>query len=210
MIALAASASALGISTRQADQSINDLFVAKGKLYYSIIANSGLLSNQQNAAVLTANFGQLTAENSMKWESIEPTQGQFNFDGPDTLLNFANENGLSIRGHTLVWHPQLPSFVEQITNPDTLPSVIQNHIAKVMGRYKGQIHAWDVVNEVFNEDGSMRESVFFNVLDEDFVRIAFEAAREADPDAVLYINDFNLDRADSAKVTEGMVAHVQK
>lgn len=127
---------------RQAAQSIDQLIKRRGKLYFGTATDRGLLQREKNAAIIQADLGQVTPENSMKWQSLENNQGQYNWGDADYLVNFAQQNGKLIRGHTLIWHSQLPAWVNNINNADTLRQVIRTHVSTVVGRYKGKIRAW--------------------------------------------------------------------
>jgi endo-1,4-beta-xylanase len=138
----------------------------------------------------------ITPENVLKWEEVHPERDRYNFDTPDRYVALGEANRMHIIGHTLVWHYQTPNWVFQDASGKTpsreaLLDRMKDHIFTVMGRYRGRIHGWDVVNEAVVADGSFRKSGWFNVIGEEYVRKAFEFAREADPDAELYYNEYD-------------------
>ena len=147
--------------------------------------------------VVKSNFNSITAENIMKSEVLQPVEGQFDFTLADKFVEFGEQNHMKIIGHTLIWHSQAPDWFFFDENgddvsPDVLKQRMGSHISTIAGRYRGRIHGWDVVNEAIEDDGSWRKSKFYEILGEDFIRIAFELAHEADPDAELYYNDYSM------------------
>lgn len=139
-------------------------------------------------------FSSITPGNEMKWGSLEWTRGQYNWSPADRTVAFAQQHGQQIHGHTLVWHHQLPGWVENGNFADgELLTEMERHITTTAGRYAGDIARWDVVNEPFNEDGSLRDSVFLREIGPDYIAEALRATHAADPGAKLYINDYNVE-----------------
>jgi endo-1,4-beta-xylanase len=175
--------------------------------YFGVAVSANRLGEADYTTVLNREFNSVTPENEMKWDALEPNRNQFNWGNADRVFNHARGRGMSVRGHTLVWHSQLPGWVGGL-DTNNLRSAMVNHINQVMGHWRGQITAWDVVNEAFEENGSRRNSVFQQRLGNGYIEEAFRAARAADPNAKLCYNDYNTDRFDYAK-TQAVFRMVQ-
>ncbi|MEU8844354.1 non-reducing end alpha-L-arabinofuranosidase family hydrolase [Streptomyces roseus] len=178
--------------------------------YFGTAVAAGRLGDSKYAAIADREFNMITPENEMKWDAIEPSRGNFNFGPADQIVNRAMAHGQRMRGHTTVWHSQLPSWVSSIGDANTLRSVMNNHITTEMTHFKGKIYAWDVVNEAFADGGSgqHRSSVFQSVLGNGFIEEAFRTARAADSSAKLCYNDYNIENWSDAK-TQGVYSMVR-
>ncbi|MGW2238171.1 endo-1,4-beta-xylanase [Streptomyces sp. NPDC001759] len=196
-LSLAAVAGSLALlftapAAHAADTPLRDLAAAKGKVIGTAVTGSKLTGTYGDLA--GAQFNSLTPGNAMKWGSVEPAQGSFDWTEADQIVAFAQAHDQQVRGHTLVWHNQNPNW---LTNGSwtsaQLGSLLQNHITTEVSRYKGRITAWDVVNEPFNEDGTYRSTIWYNGLGADYIANALTWAHAADPAAKLYINDYNVE-----------------
>ena len=151
----------------------------------------------QAVEIITKQFNSITPENLLKFQSVHPQPDTFTFDAQDRYVAFGRDRGMAVIGHTLVWHSQTPGWVWAgadggLADRTTLLERMRTHIATVVGRYKGKIRGWDVVNEALNEDGTLRDSSWRRGIGDDYIAKAFEFAHGADPDAELYYNDYNL------------------
>ena len=149
------------------------------------------------AQLVAREFNAITATNMMKWGPLEPREGEWQWTGPDRLVEFGAAHGMTVVGHTLVWHSQTPRwlFVDEQNAPvskERLLKRIETHIQTLVGRYKGRVAIWDVVNEAIDEDEKgWRQSPFLTIAGPEFVERAFRLAHEADPKATLLYNDYN-------------------
>lgn len=139
-------------------------------------------------------FNSVTAENVMKWETVQPERGVYDFAAGDELVDFARANGQQVRGHTLVWHNQLPKWLtEGDFSREELRSILREHITTVVRHYRGRIYEWDVANEVFEDDGTLRKSLWLEKLGPGYIADALRWAHAADPRAKLFLNDYNVE-----------------
>ncbi|MGI9559862.1 MAG: endo-1,4-beta-xylanase [Flavobacteriaceae bacterium] len=158
----------------------------------AINENTILGLDPKSATIVNSEFNTITPENSLKWMFIQPKPNKFNFKAADKYVEMGLKNNMYIVGHALVWHAQLADFMQNIDNSAEVRKHVDNHINRLVSRYKGKIDAWDVVNEAFEEDGSLRASVFYKNMGENYIEEVFRITEKADPDADLIYNDYNL------------------
>ncbi|WP_035600574.1 endo-1,4-beta-xylanase [Haloferula sp. BvORR071] len=183
-----------------------------------VALSSGTITgrNPKAAELAATQFSAITPENETKWQSIHPQPDQYRFESADAYVSFAKEHKMELIGHTLVWHSQTPGWVFQGEDgkPPTREVLLKrmhDHIQTVVGRYKGKVKDWDVVNEALSDGGPelLRDSPWRKIIGDDFIDLAFRYAHEADPKAELYYNDYGLEserkRANSVKLLKGLL-----
>jgi endo-1,4-beta-xylanase len=199
-MALAATIAALTACSPQqpsAEKTLKEAFDGKFLMGCAINVEQSSGRDTVGDSIIARHFNSIVAENCMKCESIHPEENRYFWDDADQFVKFGEEHGMNIIGHCLVWHEQCAPwfFVDgdgnQVT-ADVLRQRIKDHITTIVGRYKGRVKGWDVVNEAIEDDGSYRQSPFYRIMGEEFIPWAFECAHEADPDAELYLNDYSM------------------
>ena len=172
----------------------------KGKFLFGVAVNIRQVNsvNPTETELIAKEFSAIVGENCMKPQPIHPEENRFNWEEADKLVAFGEKNKQVVTGHCLIWHSQIGNWMFVDANgkdvsPEVLKERMHQHISTVVGRYKGRIKGWDVVNEAFEDNGKYRESKFYRILGKDFIKFAFQFAHEADPDAELYYNDYNVE-----------------
>ncbi|MEU0085213.1 endo-1,4-beta-xylanase [Streptomyces sp. NPDC006274] len=192
-VAMAAAGTVALQGTAHAATTLGASAAEKGRYFGTAVA-ANRLGESDYVSTLNTEFNSVTPENEMKWDALESSRNSFSFGAADQIVNHARSRGMDVRGHTLVWHSQLPGWVGGL-NATELRSAMNNHITQVMQHYRGKIHSWDVVNEAFQDGGSgaRRSSPFQDKLGNGFIEEAFRTARTVDPAAKLCYNDYNTD-----------------
>lgn len=169
---------------------------AETNRYFGFAVDSDRLVDPVYRELATTQFSSITPENEMKWESVEPERGVFDWSAADKVAAFAKANGQKLRGHTLLWEGHLPSWLAaERFAPDAFKALIEEHVATQVRRYKGAVYAWDVINEPLDNLGRLRAGRLRDTLGENYIAIALRAARAADPNAKLYINDYDVEKS---------------
>ena len=184
----------IAMSTTAMAQGLKDVY--KDYFMIGVAVNQRNVSNPDQIALIKKEFNSMTAENDMKPEPTEPQEGQFNWENADRIANFARQNGIKLRGHCLMWHSQIGRWMTS-DNPtkEVFYQRMKNHIQAVVSRYKDVVYCWDVVNEAMTDDKNAedpyRQSVMYRLCGDEFIAKAFQFAREADPNTLLFYNDYS-------------------
>jgi len=190
--------------TSQDQQGLKDYY--RDYFPIGVAVNARQLSDSAQKDFILKHFSSLTAENAMKMGPIHPQKNQFFWKDADAIVAFAQQHNLKVRGHTLCWYNQTPRWMFQDetgnqVSKEVLLQRLKDHIYAVVGRYKGKVYAWDVVNEAVSDDPAqlLRNSLWYQICGEDFIYKAFEYAHQADPKAILFYNDYNTENPDKRK-----------
>jgi endo-1,4-beta-xylanase len=169
----------------------------KGLIFGAAATYQQLSSNQAFANLFAEQCAILVPTNELKWQELRPSPNRFNFTRADWMARFARSHGMLFRGHTLVWHKALPEWFGSTVNKQNAEKYLREHISRVAGHYAGQMHSWDVVNEAIEPQvqraDKLRNTPWFRFLGSDYIDIAFRAASQADPQALLMYNDFGIE-----------------
>nr|AAP87538.1 putative xylanase [uncultured organism] len=184
VLAAAGPATAAGSTLRAAAE-------AQGK-YFGTEVTGNMINNSTITNLAGQQFDMVTPGNEMKWDTTEPSNGSYNFGPGDAVVSFAKAHGMRVRGHNLVWQNQLPSWVSSLPL-NQVQQAMESHVTTEASHYKGQVYAWDVVNEPFNGDGSFVSDVFYRAMGSGYIADALRTAHAADPSAQLYINDYSIE-----------------
>lgn len=175
-------------------RTLRELAQPVGLRFGTAVDMNAFASDAAYRDTIARQFSSVTAENVMKWETLEPQRGVFNYGPADQLIGFAFDNRIAVRGHVLVWHNQLPPWVnEQAFTPDQLRDILREHITETARHFRGKLYEWDVLNEALNEDGTLRDTIWLRNLGPGYVADVFRWARRADRNVKLFYNDFNLE-----------------
>lgn len=159
----------------------------------------GDIHNPASQAIVTGDCNLIVSGNTMKWSAIRPTGDFWNWSDMDAMVAFAERQNMRVKGHAFVWHQQNPPYVNALKTREEAVSLLTEHITVIMTRYKGRVSEYDVANEVLADDGSLRDTVWLRTIGPDYLDIAFNAARTADPDATLVLNDYSNEYAGQRK-----------
>jgi endo-1,4-beta-xylanase len=184
---------AMASPSLSADLPLKDHAAKHGLLYGAAATQAHLSADLQFARAFANHCSSLVPERELKWEALRPDPDTYNFGPADWLSSFAQQNQMKFRGHVLVWHEALPKWFDSYSNSGNAKQLLLNHVGKVVGRYAGKIHSWDVVNEVIGPEDKrsdgLRNTPWLRLLGPDHIETAFHAAAEADPHAMLVWNE---------------------